>query len=56
MRVSTPVPKNWKDIAISEGYTEGTFEDFYNNNYVSVRQTYMEHSVSEKNLLYSLIL
>lgn len=37
MRVSTPVPKDWKDIAISEGYTENTFEDFYNNNYVSVK-------------------
>lgn len=36
MRVSTPVPNNWKDIAISKGYGDN-IEKFYNDNYISVK-------------------
>jgi hypothetical protein len=34
MRVSTPVPNDWKDIADKQGQN---YEDFYNDNYVGVK-------------------
>lgn len=37
MRVSTPVPDDWKSIAISQGYNERNFEEFYNKEYISVK-------------------
>lgn len=37
MRVSTPVPKNWKDIAKSRGYPKNKYEEFYQKEYVDVK-------------------
>lgn len=37
MRVSTPVPDDWKKIALSKGYTESTLDKFYNDTYLSVK-------------------
>lgn len=36
MRVSTPVPNNWRDVAVSRGVT-GDLDKFYNDTYVSVK-------------------
>lgn len=36
MRVSTPVPNNWRDIAISKGFA-GDLDKYYNDNYISVK-------------------
>jgi hypothetical protein len=37
MRVSTPVPSNWKKVAKSEGYTKSNYEEYYNTKYASVK-------------------
>lgn len=37
MRVSTPVPKNWKDIAKSKGYPQNKYEEFYQKEYIDVK-------------------
>lgn len=37
MRVSTPVPKNWKDVAKSKGIPESGYEQFYNDTYISAK-------------------
>ena len=53
MRVSTPVPDDWKSIAQSQGYNDSTYEDFYNKEYISVKtNTYSVLSgtlIGEKN-------
>lgn len=36
MRVSTPVPSNWKQVAKSEGYSRQNYEEYYNKVYASV--------------------
>lgn len=35
MRVSTPLPSNWKNIAVSQGYVD--YEKYYNDMYASVK-------------------
>lgn len=37
MRVSTPVPKDWKSIAKSKGYPANRYEEFYQKEYASVK-------------------
>lgn len=37
MRVSTPVPSEWKSIAKSQGYSEENFDEFYTKEYTSVK-------------------
>lgn len=37
MRVSTPVPSNWKEVARAEGFTSATYEQYYNYKYASVK-------------------
>lgn len=47
MRVSTPVPSNWKKVAKSEGYTKSNYEEYYNNKYASVKtNTYSVFGIS----------
>lgn len=35
MRVTTPLPNNWKEVALSQGYTD--YEKYYNEKYASVK-------------------
>lgn len=37
MRVSTPIPSNWKQVARSEGYTKEKYQEFYDERYGSVK-------------------
>ena len=37
MRVSTPVPSNWKKVAKSEGFNKTNYEEYYNQKYASVK-------------------
>ena len=37
MRVSTPVPSNWKKIAISEGCPKDKLSEYYTKNYLDVK-------------------
>ena len=47
MRVTTPVPSNWKKVAKSEGYTKSNYEEYYNNKYASVKtNTYSVFGIS----------
>lgn len=47
MRVSTPVPSNWKKVAKSEGYAKSNYEEYYNNKYASVKtNTYSVFGIS----------
>ena len=37
MRVSTPVPNDWIDVAKSKGYSDENLDKFYEDNYTSVK-------------------
>lgn len=37
MRVSTPVPTDWKEIARKEGYSEANFDEYYEKTYLNVK-------------------
>ena len=37
MRVTTPVPNNWKEIAKSKGVPEANLEQFYKDNYINAK-------------------
>ena len=37
MRVSTPVPDDWKKIALSKGYTINNLDKFYSDTYLNVK-------------------
>lgn len=37
MRVSTPIPSNWKKVAKSQGYSKINYEQYYNKMYASVK-------------------
>lgn len=53
MKVSTPVPDNWKEIARSKGTPESKLFEYYNENYASVTTnayTVFEGSILKTNL------
>lgn len=37
MRVSTPIPSNWKKMASKEGYNSMTYEEYYNKKFGNVK-------------------